>query len=157
MHEQHFLQTAAGVVGFPGVLHRRLAQALVVGGIKDLAQNGRAVGGGRIQQPGKIVLGQHGHLGELFGVDAQQLDDGRRDSHRPRDRFLRFPDEFRPGRAFDDAAAPLGGALLFGPAAHPVGAAPVGEGQFHKGFGFGGGKIAAQHGGFAVFAGGFAI
>ena len=157
MHEQHLVQTAAGFVGLPGVLHSGLTQPLVVGGIKDLAQNGRPVGGGCIQQPGKIVLGQHRHLGELLGVDAQQFDHRRRHRHGARDRFLRFPDQFGPGRAFDDTAAPLGGPLLFGPAADQILAAPVGEGQLHKGFGFGGGKIAAQHGGLAVFAGGLAV
>ncbi len=90
----------AGLLGLAGMLHRRLTQTLVVGGIKDLAQNGRPVGGRRIQQPGKIVLGQHGYLGKLFGVDAQQLDHRRRDRHRPGDRFFRFPDQFRPGAGF---------------------------------------------------------
>src|SRR5699024_2410900 len=37
------------------------------------------------------------------------------------------------------------------------GAAPVAESQFHKRFGLGRGKVAAQHGGLAVFAGGLAV
>ena len=157
MQEQCFLQTAAGLVGLPGMADGRLAQPLVVGGVKDLAQDVRPVGRRRVEQPGKVVLGQHGHLGELFGVDAQQLDHGRRHGLGPRYRGFRLPDQFRPGRAFHNAAAPLGGPLLFRPAAHHIGAAPVGEGQFHKGFVGGGGKIAAQHGGLAVFAGGLAV
>ncbi len=157
MHEQHLLQTAAGLVGLPGVADGRLSQPLVVGGVKDLAQDVGAVGGRRVEQPGEVVLGQHGHLGKLLGVDAQQLDHRRRHGLGARDRGFRFPDQFRPGRAFHDAAAPLGGALLLRPAAHHVGAAPVGEGQLHEGLGVGGGEIAAQHGGLAVFAGGLAV
>ena len=129
----------------------------MVGGVKDLAQDRRTVGGRRIQQPGKIILRQHGDLRKLFGVDAQQLGDGGGHSRSPADGFLRLADQLGLGRAFYNAAAALGGALLVRPAAHGVGAAPVGKVQLHKSFGIRRGKIAAQHRGFAVFAGRFAV
>ena len=129
----------------------------MVGSVKNLAQNGGAVGGWRIEQPGKVVLRQHGHLGKLPGVNAQQLGDGGGHGGGTAHRLVRLTDEFRLGGAFHKAAATLGGPLLVRPAAHGVAAAPVGKGQLHVGFGFGRGKITAQHRGFAVLAGGLAV
>ena len=157
MQQDGVLAPAAGVLGLAGVLHGGLAQALVVGGVKDLPQNGGAVGRRRVEQPREIVLRQHRHLRELFGVDAQQLGHGRRDGRRTGDGFVRFLDKLGARRAFDGAAAALGGAQLFGPAAHGVAAPAVAEGQLDAGLGVGGGKVAAQHGGLAVFAGGLAV
>ena len=76
VHQKYIVQTLAFLVGLTGVLDGGLTQALVVGGVKNAAQDGRAVRGRRVEQPGKVVLRQHRHLGKLFGVDAQQLDHG---------------------------------------------------------------------------------
>ena len=134
-----------------------LAQTLAVAGVKNLAQNGGPVGAGSVEQPGKIVLRQHGDLGKLLCVDAQQRGHGGGHGGHAGHRFLRLPEQLGFGGHTDHPRAAFGGALLVGPAAHGVHPAPVGKFQLHPGLGVRRGKIAAQHGGFAVHAGGLAV
>ena len=100
---------------------------------------------------------QHRNLCKLLGINAQKLRYGGGHRQRPADRLLRLAQKFRLGRAFYHAAAALGGTLLLGPAAHGVAAPAVGKLQFHAGLCRRLGKITAQHRGFSVFAGGFAV
>ena len=157
VHQKYIVQTLTFLVGLTGVLDGGLTQALVVGGVKNAAQDGRAVRGRRVEQPGKVVLRQHRNLGKLFGVDAQQLDHGVGHGGRTADRLVRLTDQLGLGGHLDHAGAALGGALLVGPAAHGVAAPTVGKGQLDARLGVGGGKITAQHRCFPVLAGGLAV
>ena len=157
MHQKYIIQPLAFLLGAAGVVHGGLSKALVVGRVKNAAQDGGPLSGGGVQQPGEIVLRQHRHLRKLLGVNAQQLDNGVRHSGGTADRLVRLADEFGLGGHLDHAAAPLGRALLVGPAAHRVAAPPVGKGQLHRGLGLRCSKIAAQHRCFSIFARGLAV
>ena len=108
MHQKYIIQPLAFFLGAAGVVHGGLSKALVVGRVKNAAQDGGPLGGGGVQQPGEIVLRQHRHLRKLLGVNAQQLDNGVRHSGGTADRLVRLADELGLGGHLDHAAAGRG-------------------------------------------------
>ena len=157
VHQKYIIQTFTFLVRLAGVLLRGLSQTLVVCRVKNAAQDSGTLGGGRVEQLGKIVLRQHRHLCKLLGVNAQQLDHCIGHGRGTADGLVRLTDELSLGGHLDHTAAALGGTLLVGPAAHGVGAPAVGKGQLHRSFHVRRRKIAAQHRCFSVLAGSLAI
>ena len=157
VQNQRVVGPHAGFFRLPGMVGGGVRQFLVAGGAEDLPQNFCPVGGRRIQQPGKVVLGQHRHLGKLLGVNAQQRRDGRRHLPHAGDGRLRFPHQFRLGGHIGDPLAPgLATGLLRG-AGHGILPPGMLKGQPHIGGGGRVGKVAAQHRRLPVGAGDLAV
>ena len=61
---------------FPHVVLDAILKLTIEVGVQDLPQDVLAVGGGGVEDPVKIPLGNHDHLLELLGVQPQRLGDG---------------------------------------------------------------------------------
>ena len=157
VQKQRIVGAGGGLFGLAGPVAGGLGQLLVGPGAEDLPQDPGAVGGGRVQQPGEIVLRQHRHLGELLRVNAQKRRDRRRDLPHAGDRFLRLPHQLGPGGHGGIALAAGLAALLLRRAGDGVLPPGVGKGQPHVGGGGGVGKVAAQHRRLPVTAGDLAV
>ena len=122
-------------------------QLLVALGAEQLAEDAAALLGGGVQQPGELPLRDHGDLGELVVVQADELDDGGGDLLGPGDGGPAVG-KGQGGVGFlgGKALAPGLGAGVLRVAADGVPLAPHLKFQFHKGRRGGVGVLAAEHG-----------
>ena len=129
----------------------------VVPGLKDFPENFLAAPGVGQQQFQEVPLGDHGDLGELAAVQADDPGDFPGDLPGFGDQPPVGQGQLGVGLLKDGAAAPQGGPLVLGVPADGVGLAAVGEHQLDKGGGVGPGVLGPEHGGVPVVAAGLPV
>ena len=123
----------ACLVQSPGGAFQPVLEGLIIAGLKDLPKDSLPLPRIGQQELQKVPLGDHGDLGKLAPVHAQDLPHGGGDlpllRHDPSVGVM----ELRIGLLGGGAVAPFGGTRILRIAFHRVLLVPVGKGQHHKG------------------------
>ena len=142
---------------FPDVVLQSLLKDLIVAGMEDLAENRLAVLRLGQQQAQEVPLGDHGDLGKLVPVDAENVLDGC--GHFPLlcHSSAVWADELGFRRLFRRAGSAAFCSLVFRLSRHGILLPRVGERQCHEGRPSRVGVLGPQHGGLAVVSTGLSV
>ena len=155
------LYTGPGSLAVPLKLSRFVLHPLlkhhIVPGLEDLPKNFLTAFGICQQQLHKISLCDHGDLGKLASVQANDIHDLPVDLPGFDNHTAIGKDQLCLGLLRSGPSAPFGGTFILRIAAHSVGLASVGENQFHLGRGVRLGVLGAEHGWIPVLTAGLSI